>query len=211
MEYLYFLSLLFPVVFAVLHRRTKKYPFSPMVTLSCALIAGLCGYPVLCGGLVISAAADWFLHHERGRQAYFLCGVAGFFVGHVCFAVHSVISGGFSWISAAVFTGLLVLIAVFLLRRIWRGIGNGALRFAVTAYAAVSCLSFGAALSSGFGLAARLIFSLGIFAILFSDCLIALSRFGRVKKIGKWIMPTYFACHILIAAACLWEKSNKFF
>ena len=41
----------------------------------------------------------------------------------------------------------------------------------------------------------------GIAFILFSDTLIALSRFLGRKKVGRWICPTYFACHILITAS----------
>lgn len=70
-------------------------------------------------------------------------------------------------------------------------------------YALISCFSFGCSLRGGFDVLPGILFTAGIFMILFSDCIIALSRFGGVKGIGKWIMPTYFACHILIAAACI--------
>lgn len=196
--------LLIPVISAVLHRRFRVYPFSPVVTLSCAAIALGCGCPVLSLGLCFSAAGDWFLHHERGRDAFFLCGVAGFFLGHCCFAAHSVVSGGFSLTSLPVFAVLFCGVAVFLLRRVWRGI-DPVLRTAVVMYAGISCFSLASALFSGFSALPRAVFSLGIAMILFSDCIIALSRFGHVKKIGALIMPTYFACHIFVSAACILE------
>ena len=196
--------LLIPVFFAGMHGRFRRYPFSPCVTLSCAGIVFLGGFHLLGLGLCISAVGDWFLNHERGREAFFLGGVAGFFLGHVCFAAHSVVSGGFSWVSLPVFAVLFCGVSVFLLRRVWRGIDAG-LRIPVVLYAAVSCISLASALFSGFSPLPRAFFAVGILSILFSDCLIALSRFGHVKEIGRWIMPTYFACHILIAAACVLE------
>ena len=199
--------LLIPLGFAVLHRRTHKYPFSPAVTLSCGVISLLCGYPVLFAGLCFSAVGDWFLNHERGRTGYFLSGVGGFFLGHLCFVLHSLIYGGFSLICAGISLSLLAAIGYFLLRRIMGGIDGSPLRYAVAVYAAISCISFGFSLNSGFSGFSGILFAAGIFMILFSDCIIALSRFGGVRGIGKWIMPTYFACHILMAAAGIWERT----
>jgi len=196
--------LLIPIAFAVLHRKTRRYPFSPALTLSCGAISLLCGHPVLFSGLCFSALGDWFLNHERGRMGYFLCGVGGFFAGHLCFLLHCLIRGGFSWISPAVSLLIFGGISLFLLRRLT--IRERAIRYAVVLYALISCASFGFSLHSGFAPVPGILFSAGIFMILFSDCIIALSRFAGIKGIGKWIMPTYFSCHILIAAACIAKK-----
>lgn len=206
MDYTFPILLLIPLCCAVLHRRMRKYPFSPAVTLSCAVISLLSGYPLLFLGLCVSAVGDWFLNHERGRTGFFLAGVGGFFLGHLCFTLHSLIRGIFSLISLLVSSVLFGLIAWFLLRRVKNGIDGKALRYAVVLYAGISCFSLGASLCAGFSLIPGILFTSGIGMILFSDCIIALSRFGGVRGIGKWIMPTYFACHILMAAACALEK-----
>ena len=206
MEYAPLILLLIPVSCAVLHRKLRRYPFSPAVTLSCAAVSLLSGCHLLFLGLCVSAVGDWFLNHEHGRTGYFLCGVGGFFLGHLCFALHSLIRGGFSLISLPFSAVLFGLIGWFLLRRVHHGIPGKALRYAVTLYAGISCFSLGASLCGGFSPVPGILFTAGICMILFSDCIIALCRFGGVKGIGKWIMPTYFACHILMAAACALEK-----
>ena len=198
------LLLLIPLTFALLHKRTHRYPFSPAVTLSCGAICLLCGCPVLTVGLCFSALGDWFLNHERGRTGYFLAGVGGFFAGHVCFLTHCLIRGGFSLVCTGISLLLFGLIFLFLLRRLT--IADRSLRGAVVLYALISCLSFGHSLRGGFGLLPGILFSAGIFMILFSDCIIALSRFAGFKGIGKWIMPTYFACHILMASAAVVQR-----
>ena len=201
---IWLIFLLIPVGLAVLTRRTGRYPFSAAVTLSCAGISFGCGCSVLGGGLVFSALGDWFLQHEREREAFFLSGVAGFFPGHCCFAVHSVLSARFSWTSLLIFAVLFTGVSFFLLRRVWRGIDRS-FRIPVVLYAGISCFSLSCALFSFSSAVPRVVFAAGIAMLLFSDGVIALSRFGRVKKIGSLIMPTYFACHILTAAACMLE------
>ncbi|MBP3293154.1 MAG: hypothetical protein J6N32_05325 [Clostridia bacterium] len=200
---IWLILLLIPVGFAWLHKRTHRYPFSPAVTLSCGGISLLCGCPVLALGLCVSALGDWFLNHERGRIGYFLGGVGGFFLGHLCFLTHSLIRGGVSWICAGISLLIFALISLFLLRRL--RIRERGIRYAVVLYALISCFSFGCSLRGGFDVLPGILFTAGIFMILFSDCIIALSRFGGVKGIGKWIMPTYFACHILIAVASVMQ------
>ena len=198
------LFLLIPLTFAALHRKTGRYPFSPAVTLSCGGISLFCGCPVLTIGLCFSALGDWFLNHERGREGYFLAGVGGFFAGHVCFLLHCLIRGGFSWVCTGISLLLFGMISLFLLRRL--RIRDRGIRYAVVLYALISCLSFGFSLRGGFDLLPGILFSAGIFMILFSDCIIALSRFAGVRGIGKWIMPTYFACHILMASAAVVQR-----
>ncbi len=192
--------LLIPVSCALLHRKTGRYPFSPAVTLSSGAVCLLVGFPVLFLGLCFSALGDWFLNHERKRTWFFLCGVGGFFAGHLCFLIHSLLCGGFSWVCTAASLSLFALLALFLLRRLT--FRRRPIRLAVWLYAAISALSFGFSLCGGFDPLPGVFFSAGIFMILFSDYIIALSRFGGVKGFGGWIMPTYFACHIFIAAAC---------
>lgn len=128
---IWLILLLIPVGFAWLHKRTHRYPFSPAVTLSCGGISLLCGCPVLALGLCVSALGDWFLNHERGRIGYFLGGVGGFFLGHVCFLTHSLIRGGVSWICAGISLLIFALISLFLLRRnpgAWNPVCRGAVR-----------------------------------------------------------------------------------
>jgi len=203
---IWLILLLIPLTFALLHRKTKRYSFSPAVTLSCGVISLLCGCPVLALGLCISALGDWFLNHERGRTGYFLAGVGGFFLGHVCFTVHCLIRGGFSWVCTGISLLIFGLISLFLLRRLT--VRDKGIRCAVVLYALISSFSLGFSLRGGFDLLPGILFSAGILMILFSDCIIALRRFSGLKNLGGWIMPTYFACHILMAAASVMQNTS---
>ena len=91
------LLLLVPVLFAVLHYKTGKYPFSALVTASCAVScffapAGVSAWII--AAYVLSIIGDWFMAHSSGKNGdrMLLGGIGGFFCAHVCFLVYRISS-----------------------------------------------------------------------------------------------------------------------
>ncbi len=202
--------LLIPVLFSVLHYRTGKYLFSALVTLSCLAVVFLYSDIWIPAAYAFSVVGDYFMAHSGGKDGdrMLLGGITGFFAAHLCF-LGSGISRAWPagrmllWlIPAAV---LAAGYAVFLSRSLIPRIPKGALRPAVVVYAGISLIVFTVSLLSSARPLPKFLFSFGLAMILFSDTLIALSRFLKVKKPGKLICPTYFACHILVAASVLAE------
>ena len=80
------------------------------------------------------------------------------------------------------------------------------MKAAVSAYVGISLSVITVSLLSSAAPLPKFLFAAGIAMILFSDTLIALSRFLKIKKVCRAICPTYFACHILIAASVFAER-----
>ena len=80
-----YLLLLIPAALAILRLTTRKYPFSALTTLACAALIAVYGRAPAIGlaaaALAVSAAGDWFLAHNRGRETFYALGVGGFLVG----------------------------------------------------------------------------------------------------------------------------------
>ena len=137
-----------------------------------------------------------------------LGGIAGFFLAHACFLIYSLTRADASgdrllWLIPA--GALAVGYAVFLFRVLYPSIPDVPLKIAATAYTGISLAVFTASLLSSAPPLPKFLFCTGIALILFSDTLIALSRFLRKKKLSCAICPTYFACHILVAASVMAE------
>jgi hypothetical protein len=204
------LLLLIPILFAVLHYRTGKYPFSLLVTVSCMVSVFLWSGPWITAAYLLSVVGDYFMAHSGGKNGarMLLGGIAGFFLAHACFLGQSLSRADFStsrllWLIPA---GVIALgYAVFLFKVLYPSIPDTALKIAATAYTGISLCVLTASLLSSAPPLPKTLFSLGIALILFSDTLIALSRFLKRKKLNRAVCPTYFACHILVAASVMAE------
>ena len=202
-----YLLLLVPALFAVLHAKTGKYPFSAAVTASCLAIALLAGASVwIVAAYALSIVGDWFMAHSGGKNGdrMLLCGIVGFFLAHACFLTYSILLAERSSHPALRIAAAAILIVgytVFLVGTLYPAIKDRFLRIAATAYTGISLCVMTASLFSSAPFASAILFAAGIAFILFSDTLIALSRFLKKRKLGFWICPTYFLCHILIAAS----------
>ena len=203
--------LILAVVFAVLHYLKGKYPFSAMVTLSCAAICFLWADPRILAAYLFSVVGDWFMAHSGGKKGdrRLLGGILFFFLAHVCFLSFAIyrtapLSGTkLFWLIPA---GLLIAgYAVFLFKKLFPSIKDKALRIAAAAYTGISLAVLTASLLSSASPLPKWLFCAGIGMIMFSDTLIAVSRFLGTKGVGKYICPTYFACHILVALSVLAE------
>jgi uncharacterized membrane protein YhhN len=202
-----YLTLLVPALFAVLHTKTGKYPLSASVTLSCLVISLLVRSSLLIpAAYALSVVGDYFMAHSGGKNGdrMLLCGIVGFFLAHACFLIYALRTAAVTsvWPLWTILSALLAVgYAVFLVKTLYPAIDERFLRIAATAYTGISLCVMTASLFSAHPPLPKLLFSAGIAFILFSDTLIALSRFLGRKKVGRWICPTYFACHILIAAS----------
>lgn len=181
-----------------------------------ALISGLCGMSVLftgggkdrlllAAGLFVSVAADWFLCHQSGHSERFLYGVIGFFIAHCLFVAYSAMRYRFNTAALIAAAVLLVGYGAYMLFRALPNIEAG-LKIPITAYMLVSMLSLYAAFSMNAPTAERVLYIVGIAAIVFSDTMIAENIFLGVKPAAKLVHPTYYACHWLIALSALLRR-----
>ena len=198
------LWLLIPATLALLRLKTERYLFSALTSLACAaiILPTGSGRALLLSGLLISVAGDWLLAHQKAVPNAFICGVACFGVGHVLFALYA--ARRFVWDPWA--TALTALLAAFYALYLGRGVLPRQplpMKVALCGYTLVSLLGLFYALSMGAGLAERLLYILGIACIVFSDTMIAEAEFVGHAWARPLILPTYYLCHILIAASRL--------
>ena len=209
------LLLLIPAAFAVCHYKWGKYPFSAMVTLSCAAICFLWADPRILAAYLFSVVGDWFMAHSGGKKGdrMLIGGIVGFFLAHVCFLLFGLKRADASgnrllWLIPC--AALLVGYTVFLLKDLFPVLPDAVMNTAVCAYMGISLAVMTVSLLSSAAPLPKFLFCAGIAMILFSDTLIALSRFLRKRQFGRAICPTYFACHILAAASVFAERGFFF-
>ena len=208
-----YLLLLIPVLFAVLHYLTGKYPFSALVTISCAVCcffaqAGVSMWIV--AAYLLSVIGDYFMAHSDGKNGdkMLLGGISGFFCAHVCFFVYSLFSSllfqpgdAFPYIRTAVCLLLIVVYAAFLGKQLLPAVEERFLKIGAAVYACISLLVMTSSLLYAVPTLSAALFVSGIACIMISDTIIAYSRFLKVKKWNRLICPLYFACHILVAGS----------
>lgn len=186
-----------PIVFALLRLITRKYFFSALTTLACALIA-LPHAPILTIGLVLSCAGDYFLGHKNGRDEIYALGIAGFFLGHALFIVDAACRAHFTALPLIIGGVMLVGYILYLALRVLPKMPR-ILKLPGTLYMLISVAGFTCAIATGDG-----IYIAAIAALVFSDTMIAEHDFLGSKIAAPFILPTYYLCHVLIAlSACL--------
>ncbi|MDR0510877.1 MAG: lysoplasmalogenase [Rikenellaceae bacterium] len=155
---------------------------------------------LIVAALAFSVAGDWMLGRRGEGTLRFECGVALFFVAHVGFLLFCLHHGRPRWL----FLGaLLAGYGLFFALRLAPAIPGPTLWGATLLYMLVSCFSLAAAAGLRLPTPCRQLFFAGIACIVFSDTLIACREFLHT---GKWMYhylmaPTYYASHILVAAA----------
>ncbi len=201
------IALIVPVFSMLMGLRTKKYAWNCVLTLSCAAIVALTGragamLPLILG-LVVSVVGDYFMAFKAGRSAWYIAGISGFLIAHLCFM----------WYAAQSFVpemrvlvagGLLLAAFVWnLAKRVLPKVQGTPMRAAVSVYAVISVISLVLAAGLGTGEFERLLYAGGILMIAASDTMIAENDFVGNTEWGGYIMPTYYLCHILIAASAV--------
>lgn len=201
-----YLWLLIPLVMALLQLATGRYIFSALVSVSCAAVALVPGVDmgglIMAAGLLVSVAGDALLAHQAGHPNRFIEGVACFGAAHVIFAAYAARRFALSPLAAALVAALAALYALYLARRVLPGQPRP-MKIALGGYAAVSLAGLFFALSMTAPQPEYLLYALGIAAIVFSDTMIAEAEFARNPRVRWLILPTYYLCHILLAASRL--------
>lgn len=202
-----FLMLIVPAAFAAAHEATGKYIFSPLVSLSCALIVFAFAGPksawAVILGLLLSVVGDWFMAHQSRGSMNLMYGIGFFFGVHALFCVYSVLNGKLSAAAACVFAVCAVLIGWYAFGRALIHIPAKIVRVGFVLYAGISALSLALASAQTGPWYAKGLFFLAIVLIAISDIFISENDFVHVKGVGKWICPLYYACHIVMTASVL--------
>ena len=188
--------ILIPAAFPILRLITRKYVFSPLTTLTCALLAAPKA-PLIACALVVSAVGDWFMSHKEGSTRRYVLGIAGFFLGHALFIAHALSRARFRGWHFAVGALLLAAFLPYLARRIVPKLPRE-MKLPVALYALISVAGFTCALAAGSAL-----YAVGIGLLLFSDTCIAEADFAGNRSVALLILPTYYLCHLLVALSAL--------
>ena len=200
-------ALLVPIAAMVMGLRTHKFGWNCLLTLSCAAIVALTGRGLLVvpliAALTVSIAGDYFMAHKKGKTGRYIAGIALFLLAHIAFI----------WYAAGRFAGgvriyiagaaLIFMLGYYLKTRVLPKMQEKPMQIAVSLYALISGVSVIAAAAMHAPEFERLLFAVGIALIAFSDTMIAETDFVGSKECGVYIMPTYYLCHILVAASAV--------
>lgn len=147
-----------------------------------------------------SIVGDTFLSTRAGRESFYLAGIAAFFVAHLGYL-------GFALRNGRIHRGALGLLLAgyggWFLLQLGPAIRSVPLRAAAFAYLLISCVALSAAAGLRLAGPVKAGYVAGIGLIVFSDTLIALNDFMKVRGVGFLILPTYYLAQILVTAAVL--------
>ncbi len=201
--------LLIPTSLGVAATVTDILPFKMGVPLSCALLLLLVSRqktadrraiaPVV-GAFFFSAIGDYFLSNKVDSAAYFISGIAAFFVAHIGYLSFSLKTGRLQ--RSALMTLLTGYVAYFI-SYLYPAIDDAVLSAAVLAYLLISCFALAAALGMRTTGAAKWLYVLGILLIVVSDTFISLNEFLGYRSFNSLILPTYYLAHLAISLALI--------
>jgi uncharacterized membrane protein YhhN len=191
---------------ALLRCTLGNYIFSACTTLLCACAAALSAAGAskwaIAAGLLVSIAGDWFLAHQRPGAGRFLYGVILFLIAHCLFSVSAAMRFKFSAGALAAAAVLAVCYGLYMYLRILPRVDSG-LKLPLVMYMLVSVISLWFAMSMAGPGYVRLVYTVGIAAIVFSDTMIAENIYMGSALAGRLVHPTYYLCHVLVALSAL--------
>lgn len=158
-------------------------------------------------GFAFSMLGDYFLSVRRGREAYFLAGIAAFWFAHLGYLLYALTRGR---LHARALILLLAGYGTYYIRLLGPSIESPALAGAVLAYLLASCVSLSAAIGMRAAAAERWLFTAGIGLILFSDTLISFREFLNYRRLDLLILPTYYLAQILILNSVVWRRDLRY-
>ncbi|MGB5360009.1 MAG: lysoplasmalogenase [Eudoraea sp.] len=159
---------------------------------------------MIIGAFLFSIAGDWFMSNKLEDPTMFSKGIALFFIAHAGYLGFALLNGKIKWR----FT-LLILIAylVFFFLLLYPSIEDKVLMYAALIYLLISCLTFGTSVGIKGDALFKWAYIFGIFLIVFSDTIIALTEFLGFDKLDFMILPTYYLAHISITFSIIRRES----
>ncbi|WP_297704230.1 lysoplasmalogenase [uncultured Eudoraea sp.] len=150
---------------------------------------------MIIGAFIFSIVGDWFMSNKLGDTMMFSKGIALFFIAHLGYLGFALVNGKIKWR----FT-LIILIAylLFFFLLLSPSIDDKILRYAGLIYLLISCLTFGSSMGIKGDTVFKWAYIFGIFLIVFSDTIIALTEFLGYTELDFIILPTYYLAHISI-------------
>jgi uncharacterized membrane protein YhhN len=156
------------------------------------------GWVVL--AFLASIVGDTFLSTRAGRESFYIAGIAAFFMAHIGYLGFALKNGRLHGpVLVVLMAGYLGWFAV----QLGPAIRSVPLKTAALVYLLISCTALAAACGLRCRLAVKTAYVAGIGLIVFSDTLIALSDFMKVKGVSFLILPTYYLAHIVVTWAVL--------
>lgn len=203
-----FLLLSIPLVSGFLAWRTGILALKLAVPAVCALILAVgdgpwrrhreVGWVLL--AFAGSIVGDAFLSTRAGRESFYIAGIAAFFVAHLGYL-------GFALRHGRLHRPLLVVFLAgylgWFVVQLGPAIRSVPLKSAALAYLLISCTTLAAAAGLRLPPAVKAGYVAGIGLIVFSDTLIALSDFLKVKGVSFLILPTYYLAQVVVTGALL--------
>ena len=208
-----YLTLLIPLVLAILAVSGYGFFFKAAVPGSCALILlflyqkQLKAMPdiwFVIAAFLFSIAGDWFLSNKGDSFMMFSAGIGLYLLAHVGYLWFALQNGRM----AKLFT--IVLLAGYLLFffvKLYPALDDTVLLLAVLLYLLISCFSLGAAFGIKLPPIVKWSYFAGVTLVLLSDTIIALNEFTSYSALNFLILPTYYAAHMSITYALI-KRSN---
>lgn len=162
------------------------------------------GWVVLAFGA--SIVGDLFLSFRAGRESFYLAGIGSFFVAHVGYLAFAWRNGRLHRLALA---ALLAGFGGWFALQLGPAIRSLPLRSAAFVYLLISCTTLAAAAGLRLRWEAKATYVAGIALIVFSDTLIALNDFLKVKGVGFLILPTYYLAQILVTWSVLARDEDR--
>jgi len=160
---------------------------------------------LIMGAFLFSIAGDWFMSNKQGDSMMFSKGIALFFLAHLGYLGFALLNGKIKWRFTL---SILIAYLLFFFLLLVPSIDDQILRYAALVYLLISCLTFGTSVGIKGDTVFKWAFIFGIFLIVFSDTIIALTEFLKYSKLDFMILPTYYLAHISITYALI-RRSNS--
>lgn len=153
-----------------------------------------------------SIVGDTFLLTRAGRESFYIAGIAAFFVAHVGYLGFALKNGRMHFPALGVLmSGYLGWFAL----QLGPAIRSVPLKTAALIYLLISCTALAAAWGMRSRPAVKAAYVAGIGLIVFSDSLIALSDFMKVKGVSFLILPTYYLAQVVVTWAVLKREESS--
>ena len=210
-----YLTLLIPLVLAILAVAGYGFFFKAAVPGSCAIILvflfrkqfkAMPDIWFVIAAFLFSIAGDWFLSNKGDSFMMFSAGIGLYLFAHLGYLLFALRNGRVHLIfTIIVLAGYLL----FFFASLYPAIDDTVLLIAVLVYLLVSCFSLGAAFGIRLNPVVKWTYFTGVTLVLLSDTIIALNEFTSYDALNFLILPTYYAAHMSTTFALIRRKTSQ--